>query len=149
MSLPIELARQAEQLDEEQWLDFLDELDEVSRRRRQRPEEPSGPASTSRDDVAAWVAREHLLVDRSIREIWYLPEGAPPNEIRLLARSDRLVGFGPKAEPLIFGQEIDGIQFRLAIADVTSEQLDQIQQDPSLLPPGWSLNGKRVWGRRA
>lgn len=149
MSLPIELARQAEQLDEEQWLDFLDELDEVARRRRQRPEEPWGPASTNRDDVAAWVAKGHLLADRSIREIWYLPDGAPPNEIRFLARNDRLAGFGPKVEPLRFGQDIDGAHFLVAIADVTSEQLDQIQQDASLLPPGWSLNGKRVWGRRA
>ena len=57
MSTPAELARQVEQLDDEDWYDFLDELDEVSRRRRQREPESPDPAGTSRDEVAAWVAK--------------------------------------------------------------------------------------------
>jgi hypothetical protein len=65
-----------------QWYRYLDELDEASRRRRHRTPAPDPPADRSRDDVAARVAREHLLVDSSIREVFYLPQAAPPDEIR-------------------------------------------------------------------
>jgi hypothetical protein len=67
---PAELAHQVEQLDDEDWYDFLDELDDVSRRRRQREPELSEPAGTSRDEVAAWVARKHIIADSAIREVW-------------------------------------------------------------------------------
>jgi hypothetical protein len=36
----------------------------------------------------------------------------------------------------------------LLVADVTREQLDQVQRDPSLLPLGWSLEGNQIWRRR-
>jgi hypothetical protein len=149
MPIPEELAKQAEQLDDEQWYDFLDELDEVSRRRRQRTDVPSKPPSGNRDDVAAWVARTHFVADPSIREVWYLPGGAPTHEIRFLEVNEHLSGPGPKIEPVDFGLDIEGLDFRLVVADVTSDQLNQIKANPSLLPAGWSLDGKKVWGRRA
>ena len=79
-----------ENIPEEEWFERLDEYDEGARRRRQRPPEPDSPAGGSRDDVAAWVAKQHFLVDSGVREIWYLPQGAPSEEIRLLEVSDRL-----------------------------------------------------------
>ncbi len=117
-----------------------------------RPEDleelPEEPATTARDDVAAWVARKHLLVDTGIREVWYLPNGAPPEEIRLLELSERLAR-SDLAEPIDFGLEVDGKRFRLYVADVNSDQLHQIQQNRSRLPSGWSLNDKKVWRRGA
>ena len=64
-----------DQTEDEPWYDYLDKLDEDSRRRRQLAPAPALPAGRSRDDVAAWVAKKHLIVDSSIREVWYLPQG--------------------------------------------------------------------------
>ena len=53
-----------------------------------------------------------------------------------------------RCEPWNFGLNIDGVPFHLLVADVTREQLDQLQRDPSFLPPGWSLDGNQLWSRR-
>ena len=74
--------------------------------------------------------------------------GAPLDEIRLLELSDRLGGGETNPEAIDFGLDVEGAQFHLSIADVSSEQLEQIQQDPARLPKGWSLDGKQVWPRR-
>jgi hypothetical protein len=81
--------------------------------------------------------------------VWYLPNGAPPEEIRLLELNDQLASGENKAEPIDFGLDIEGANFRLFVADITSEQLDHIKQDPTALPHGWSLNEKMVWRRGA
>jgi hypothetical protein len=141
--------RHAEDLPDEDWYQELDRYDEASRVRRQRAQAPALPMSNSRDEVAAWVARKHIIADSGIREVWYLPHEAPPEEIRLLELNDRLAGTGSDTEAIDFGLDVEGVQFRLFVADVTSEQLDQIQKDPSRLPSGWSLGGSRVWRRGA
>jgi hypothetical protein len=141
--------RHAEDLPDEDWYQELDRYDEASRLRRQRAQAPAPPVGKSRDDVAAWVARRHLLADSGIREVWYLPGEAPPEEIRLLEVNDRLAVSESKAEAIDFGLDVEGVRFRLFVADITSEQLDQIKQDPSRLPPGWSLKGSRIWRRGA
>jgi hypothetical protein len=135
--------------DAEEWYERLDEYDEASRRRRQRVQQPALPAGKSREEVAAWVARKHLIADSGIREVWYLPQGAPSDEIRLLELNDRLAGNGSRTEAIDFALDIEGASFRLFIADITSEQLDEIKHDPSRLPPGWSLSETRVWRRGA
>ena len=145
---PAELARQVEQLDDEDWYDFLDELDEVSRRRSQREPEPPQPDGASSDEVAAWVARKHFIADSGIREVWYLPTGSPPSEIRLLDVCDRLAGPDGKVEAIEFGLNVHGAAFRLLVADVTRDQLEELKRDPSLLPPGWSLEANQIWRRR-
>lgn len=134
--------------DDAAWYDYLDKLDEDSRRRQYARQEGPPPGG-SRDDVAAWVAKKHLIADSAIREVWYLPQGAPPEEIRLLELNDRLAGNGEHAEAIEFGLDIDGAAFHLFVADITSEQLTRIKQDPSRLPPGWSLDENRVWRRGA
>ena len=149
MSKPGELAREAAKFDDEHWYEFLDELDEVSRRRRQQNEVAANPPGSSRDEVAAWVARRHFIADISIREVWYLRAGAPADEIRLLELNDRLASAGDKAEAIDFGLDVEGAHFRLLVADVTSEQLDKIKTDPSHLPTGWSLQDNVVWRRGA
>ncbi|MFI5459190.1 MAG: hypothetical protein ACHRXM_27490 [Isosphaerales bacterium] len=148
MHTPAELARQVEQLDEEDWFDFLDRLDDVSRRRRLREPESDGPAGTTRDEVAAWLAKQHFIADSSIREVWYLPRGAPPDEIRLLELNDRLAGPEGPVQAIDFGLNIEGVPFHMLVADVTTEELDQVKQDPSRLPSGWSLEGHQIWRRR-
>ena len=90
MPTPEQIAQMAEVLGDTDWLEFLDQLDAVARRRRQRQAKPEPPNGHDRDEVAAWIARRHLLADSAIRQVWYLPEAAPPNEIRFLEVNDRL-----------------------------------------------------------
>jgi hypothetical protein len=141
--------RHAEDLPDEDWYQELDRLDESSRVRRQRTQAPALPMGKSRDEVAAWVAKKHLIADSGIREVWYLPREAPPEEIRLLELNDRLAGTESKAEAIDFGLDVEGARFHLFVADITSEQLDQIKKDPSRLPSGWSLDESKIWRRGA
>jgi hypothetical protein len=152
MPTPQELARTAEQYDEEQWFEFLDELDAVSRRRQRRVEEPAPPAAAERDTMAHWMARKHLVSDSGIREIWYLPQGSPPDEIRLLEVNDRLAlsdAEAARVEPIEFGLAGQDTRFKLLVADVSGDQLDAIKAGRLDLPRGWELSGKIIWGRRA
>lgn len=136
-----------EQVNEVQWYDFLDKVDESARQRRQRVPTPAEPVGHGRDEVAAWVARRHFITDSGVREIWYLPQGAAPNEIRFLELNDRLAGPENGIEPIEFGLEVAGAPFRLVVADITTDQLERIKQDPAQLPPGWSLEGTSPWRR--
>ena len=148
---PEEIARMAEVLGDTDWLDFLEQLDEVSRRRRLRQAEPELSNSEDRDAVAAWIARRHFLADSAIRQVWYLPEAAPPKEIRFLEVNDRLGDSamkGSQVETIDFYVDIQDSPFRLFIADISSEQLDQLRRGELRLPEGWRLDGSRIWGRR-
>jgi hypothetical protein len=152
METPQQLARTAEQYDEEQWFEFLDELDAVSRRRQQRNPVAPAPASLERDGIAHWIARKHLAADSSIQTVLYLPKGAPADEIRLLEVNDRLAlpeAERGKIEPIDFGLNVQGGSFRLFVADITSEQLDAIKAGHLALPVGWDLADHMTTGRRA
>lgn len=146
MSKPIDLVRQVEQFDDEDWYTFLEALDEASRRRRRRPPPPM-PAPDSRDEVAVWVARGHLFVATYVREIHYLPAGAPPDEIRLVEVDDTRPEFSIK--PFDNGPIGGEYDFHVVIVDLNGDQWDQIQRGELPLPEGWSLEGMQTWGRRS
>jgi len=139
--------RHAEDLPDEDWYQELDRYDEASRLRRKRAQAPAPPSGKDRDEVADWVARRHFIADSGIQEVWYLPREAPLDEIRLLELNDRLAGTEYSTEAIDFGLDVEGARFRLLVADITSEQLEQIKKDPSRLPSGWSLEGSRIWRR--
>ncbi len=65
---------------------------------------------------------------------------SPLNEIRLVDVCDRLAGPDGQLEAIEFGLDVHGAAFRLLVADVTRDQLEQLKRDP--LPPGWSSRGK-------
>jgi hypothetical protein len=132
----------------ERWFRSLDEIDEIARRRREKQGSEPVPAGSNRDEVAHWVARQHMQVDTGIREVWYLPIGSAPDEIRLLEVSERIDRNGDRAEPIDFGLEVGGRRLRLLVADVNGRQVEQINKDPSLLPAGWEISGRQVWGRK-
>jgi hypothetical protein len=151
MPTPEQIAKMAEVLGDTDWLEFLDQLDAVARRRRQRQAEPETPNGHDRDQVAAWIARRHLLADSAVRQVWYLPEAAPPNEIRFLEVNDRLCDPAlttPQVEAIDFDLDIQGSPFKLFVADISGDQLNQIRGGELHLPQGWQFNGNRVWGRR-
>ncbi|HET6247945.1 MAG TPA: hypothetical protein VFE47_09640 [Tepidisphaeraceae bacterium] len=148
MLKPVDFARQAEQFSDAEWFEFLDELDEVSRRRRQHAQDSAEPLGNDKDDVAAWIARRHLLADNAIREIWYLPTNSPPSEIRLLELNGRLAGNGWGIEPIDFALDVQGAHFKLLVADITSEELEPMKNGKSSqLPTGWSLAEPKIWRR--
>jgi hypothetical protein len=137
-----------EKIDDEQWYDYLDRLDETARLRRQQAQASDEPTGRNRDEIAAWVAKKHFIVDSGIREVWYLPKAAPLDEIRLIELNDWLVGSEPTVEAVDFGLDVAGAHFRLLVADVNSEQLQQVKRDPSRLPAGWSLDQSQIWKRK-
>ncbi len=138
-----------EQIRDEQWFEYLDKLDEDSRQRRRTHPGPSRPTNGNRDEIAAWLAKTHILSDSAIREVLYLPTGAAPDEIRLLEVNDRFAGSEERIDAVDFGVDVGGKPFRLFVADITSDQLTRVKQDPSQLPPGWSIDGACHWGRQA
>lgn len=137
------------QTDDEQWYEYLDRLDEDARRRRTSSQSVDAPIGGNRDEIAAWVAKKHFVTDSSIREIWYLPQGSPQEEIRFLEVNDRLAGTESNVQAIDFGLDIQGAQYRLLVADITSEKLEEIKKDPARLPSGWSLDGNTIWRRKA
>ena len=137
------------QTEDEEWYDYLDKLDEDSRVRARNSRSLAAPTNGNRDEVAAWVAKKHFITDTAIREIWYLPQGSPPEEIRFLELNDRLAGTASDVQAMDFGLDIEGASFRLLVADITSEQIHEIKKNPVRLPSGWSLDGGLVWRRGA
>jgi hypothetical protein len=136
------------QTSEVSWYDYLDKVDDAAREWRKSDQSSDPPAGADRDFIAAWLAKKHFIADSAIREVWYLPKNAPQDEIRLLELSDRLAGNESSVDPLDFGLDIEGANFRLMVADVTTDQMEQIKQDRQRLPPGWSLDGTTMWRRR-
>jgi hypothetical protein len=137
-----------DQIDDDSAYHYLDTVDAFGRDLRHQPDAAAEPAGAGRDEVASWVAHKHLLSDRGIREVWYLPATAPPEEIRLLEVNDRFVGNESRVEPVDFGLDIEGARFRLLVADITSDKLAELRRNPAALPPGWSLEGASVRQRR-
>lgn len=148
MPTPSELATEAGRLDQAQWFEFLDALDQVARQRQHTVDTPQEPDPPDRDAVAYWVALSHFRMDPGISEIWHLPTGAPHDEIRLIEVNDQFPSSEARPIPVDFGLDIRGVPFRLLVADVTSEQLEAAQLDPSQLPDGWSLQGATQYPRR-
>ncbi len=105
-------------------------------------------ASFNRDSTAAFYARRHKETDPAISEIYYLPTGAPANEIRFVEVNRST--WTARPEPIDFG--VDGgtdNEHKLIVLDVTPEQWQEIREGTLPLPPGWTLEGSQeISGRR-
>jgi hypothetical protein len=146
MSDPHQLAQEAGSLDDRQWRVFLGDL---SKARSQRWEAGGDelPAAANRDQVAEWIARKHLAVDPGITDILYLPGGAPPEEVRLI-EANALLAALPDEEisPIDFGLNVEGLNFRLLVVDVTPSQWNRIVEGKSAIPKDWTLEDARRFG---
>ena len=106
-----------EQIRDEQWFEYLYKLDEDSRQRRRTHPGPSRPTNGNRDEIAAWLAKTHILSDSAIRKVWYLPTGAAPDEIRLLEVNDRFAGSEERIDAVDFGVDVAGnLKLRVLLA---------------------------------
>jgi hypothetical protein len=130
---------------------FEDVLDTALRQRSAldssapaQPDHQAGPEAYAR-----WLAQRHLATDVAIQRVVYLPNGSPNDEIRLL----EINRFQSPAEnniiePVDFSPDIDRPPYKVFVADVTSDEWERIQRDPSTtLPQGWLLEGYRVCTR--
>jgi len=96
-------------------------------------------AEGNRDEMARDYAKLHKEIDPSILKIFYLPTGAPANEIRLLEVTDSFMGTGAP-EPIDFGIGGDTPgELKLVVLDVPPEYWESIQKGTMILPAGWSL----------
>jgi hypothetical protein len=101
------------------------------------------PEPFNRDGMAAFYARRHKQTDPGIREIHYLPTGAPANEIRLVEVNQSITGTA-SPEPIDFGVDSGTPNaHRLVVFDVTPEQWAEIRGGSLVLPPGWTLDGSQ------
>jgi hypothetical protein len=57
--------------------------------------------------------RRQPITESAVREIWYLPQGSPPSDIRFLELNDRLTGSKSNSEPIDFGVDAEGAAFGL------------------------------------
>ena len=101
--------------------------------------------SQRRAAFANRLAGEHLEFDKRLSLIVYLPSGAPEDEVRLLEVNAGLYPEpGNPIVPVETTPAINDMPFRISVADVTPDEWQQIQTNPGLLPPGWSLEGSQT-----
>lgn len=99
----------------------------------------------TRDEFAHWIGRRHFEIDKGISRILHLPTGAPPDEVRLLEVNElAAIPENAPIEALDFTPDLDGMPYRLVVADVTPRQYEAIQVGTLPLPAGWSLDGSQA-----
>jgi hypothetical protein len=105
-------------------------------------------APFDRNTYAERYAKRHLKTDPGIRKIYYLPEGAPEREIRLLEVNELMSSNAEDLEPLDFGVDVGNPNgHTLLVLDVTPSEWDSIGENPSRLPPGWMLDNAVTFPR--
>jgi hypothetical protein len=67
---------------------------------------------------------------------------------KVLGTVNGLAGSQAGVEAVDLGLDVARKPFRLLDADITSDQLLQLRQDPSRLPPGWPIDGASNSARR-
>lgn len=85
-----------------------------------------------------------------IREVVYLPAGAPGNEIRLLeVNTSASTPADAPPEVLDFGRDRDMPgEHSLLVADISPGQWERIRSGTLAMPPGWQLAGNIIIGRK-
>ena len=123
--------------------DYSDLIGRVDRERRQALQHEVLPPLElwrNKDCQAHWYGRQHFDVDKNLIAVYYLPENAPPNEIRLLEVSrDLAIPELAPIEALDFSEKQGHLGRTLFVADVTPGQFEAIRKGTVSLPPGWSM----------
>ncbi|MBC8115146.1 MAG: hypothetical protein H7062_12250 [Candidatus Saccharimonas sp.] len=98
---------------------------------------------------AAAYAQRHLQTDPGICRVYFLPEGAPEREIRLV-EVNNLVAVRDDGvfEPIEFGVDREGKDAHtVKILDVSPDQWAKIERHELTLPFGWLLDGLHQFPR--
>lgn len=106
---------------------------------------PTSQAPRSKDAVARELAQAHYRVDSGIISIVRLLEQSPEQEadqnspIKLLEVSQNTTAVGIR--PVFFGRDAaSGIHYRSVIIEVTPDEYEAIQEQPSSLPNHWRID---------
>ena len=93
------------------------------------------------DEMARWYATQHLRTDPGVREIYYLPKGAPDREIRFIEVNTMIVEMkDASVDPVDFGVDRGAeAKHKLFVIDVTPGQWEAIHEGDLPLPEGWNL----------
>src|SRR5437879_2674900 len=68
-----------------EYSELIRRVDEQRRRAAEHEAKKHCPQDAiSKDDLVTWIAHQHFTIDKGITRIFYLPTGAPPEEVRLL-----------------------------------------------------------------
>jgi hypothetical protein len=105
----------------------------------------------NRDEMARWHAKQQFKIDPGARAVYYLPEGAPEREIRLLEVNDEIIERAADSlEPIDFGVDTDSPNKHvLLFLDITPAQWEQLQRGELRLPAGWRLDGAKAFARES
>jgi hypothetical protein len=106
------------------------------------------PPSTERDPVAHWIALQHLGLSQEITDVYYLPTGAPSDEIRLLEVNKNVGRPQDEITAVDFGLDIDGLNYKLIVADLSPAEFARLRSNGLTLPDGWNLHRALHWARR-
>lgn len=103
----------------------------------------------NRDALARQYADRHLKTDPGIREVYYLPRGAPEREIRFVEINEQIADRDrDPLEPIDFGIDTKGeTAHRLIVLDVTPVQWEKINRKELPLPRGWTLKDAAHFSR--
>jgi hypothetical protein len=126
-----------------EYAELIRQVDEQRRQAAEREAQNQAPHNgMGKNEFAVWIARQHFAIDKGITRIFYLPTGAPAQEVRLVEVNGlaSLPENGPIAA-VDFKPDIEGIDYTLFVADVTPRQLNAILQQQLPLPTGWSMDG--------
>lgn len=98
---------------------------------------------------ARWLGGQHLRFDKRLTMVVYLPTGAPDDQVRLLEVNTGLYPDpGTPLTPIESTPAVTDLPFRVWVLDVTPDEWTAIQQNPQMLPQGWSLENSTITRRR-
>lgn len=101
----------------------------------------------NRNRMARRYALGHLRTEAEVRSIYYLPQGAPDREVRLVEIKDRIAQ--PEDEPLDFGVAIGPENpHTLLVMQINTARWEAIRSGEASLPDGWTLEGAVRYCRR-
>ena len=129
-----------------QYSDLIREIDEERRRIIENQElHGKPPGEINREVLANWMGRLHYDIDRGITAVYDLSEETSPDEIRLLEVNDRMPI--PELLPIVaieYPHELEGVDYRVMVADITPNQLNSIASGKTSLPEGWHWDAART-----
>lgn len=126
-----------------EYAELIRQVDEQRRQAAEQEEQKHRPRSgMSKEEFVTWIARQHRAIDKGITRILFLPNGAPPEEVRLLeVNTLASLPENGSVEAVDFMPDIEDVHYTLFVADVTPRQLEAIMNGQLPLPQGWQLDG--------
>ena len=102
----------------------------------------------SKDDAVKELVEHHFAVEPDLRAVYRIVgdrEQAPDEPIKLLEVNAATVPTG-SVEVFTFSPSAE-VPYRVQIAEITPEELEQFRGDPTAVPRGWDLARVELFAR--